>query len=297
MQDCPKNRLHPAAAQPSLGRSSLMTWTPPLRLLPLALGLGLLSSCSLVHTPYRPAVAEAAPAPAPPPPPRDAGAGAPLKASYNSCKVNGPYVAMTFDDGPHATHTPRLLRMLRERNLKATFFLIGTSVDAYPQIVRQILADGHEVANHTRTHASLTKLSDAGVARELSSCNASIAQAANGYRPQVFRPPYGAITSRQKEWILQEYGMPSIMWSVDPLDWKYRNSARVARELINGAHPGAILLAHDIHGTTIDAMPEVFDTLQARGYRFVTVSELINLERSGSPGGPPLALNFAAGNF
>ncbi|MGI8605130.1 MAG: polysaccharide deacetylase family protein [Verrucomicrobiales bacterium] len=216
------------------------------------------------------------------------------RASYSSCQVPGPYLAMTFDDGPHPTNTPRLLEMLRQRNVKASFFLIGNSVDAYPNIARMILADGHEIANHTKTHASLSKLSDASVEREITSCTNSIVSATGGYRPQVFRPPYGAITTRQKEWLLIQFGLPSIMWSVDPLDWQRPGVSVVAQRLISRAHPGAIMLAHDIHAPTIEAMPQVLDTLLQRGYHFVTVSQLINLERAGSQ---TLAMNFGAGNL
>jgi peptidoglycan/xylan/chitin deacetylase (PgdA/CDA1 family) len=226
--------------------------------------------------------------------PQQLGGG--TRASYNSCRVAGPYLALTFDDGPHPTNTPRLLQILRERNVKATFFLIGTSVDAYPNVVRMIIAEDHEVANHTRTHATLSRLSDAGVEREITACNNSIVTASGGHQPQVFRPPYGAITTRQKEMIHGQFGLPSIMWSVDPLDWKRPGSSVVAQRLISGAQPGAIMLAHDIHAPTIDAVPQVLDTLLARGYRFVTVSQLINLEReTASP--PALAMNFGVGNL
>ena len=95
------------------------------------------------------------------------------------------------------------------------------------------------------------------------------------------RPPYGAITTGQKAWIKSEFGYPSIMWSVDPEDWKKPGASVVSRRLVSGARPGGILLAHDIHKPTIDAMPSALDQLLAKGYRFVTVTQLIALEGRG----------------
>ena len=243
---------------------------------------------------------------APPPPPRPlppgAAASVPMRIEgatrpvYTTCRVAGPYLAMTFDDGPDPEDTPRLLNILKERNVKATFFLIGRNARAFPRVVERTHAEGHEVANHSMTHPTLSKMSDASVARELNGCSDAIAAALGGIRPQVFRPPYGAFTARQKEWAHREFGLPSILWSVDPLDWKIRNTAHVTNALIRGASNGGILLAHDIHPTTVAAMPEVLDTLMGRGYQFVTMGQLINIENgAGAP--PPALLRFTAGSL
>jgi peptidoglycan/xylan/chitin deacetylase (PgdA/CDA1 family) len=201
--------------------------------------------------------------------------------SYSRVSMNEPYIAMTFDDGPHATNTPRLLDMLRERNIKATFYVVGTNARQYPHILRRMINEGHEIGNHTKSHAYLTKLSDSGVRSELNSCRDAIV-AATGVPPVTMRPPYGAISDRLKSWIHEEWGYPSIMWSVDPNDWKKPGPSVVASRLVSGAGSGGILLAHDIHKGTIDAMPETFDRLLAKGYRFVTVSQLIRLGQGGS---------------
>ncbi len=220
----------------------------------------------------------------------------PTRPSYSTCRVAGPYVALTFDDGPDPEDTPRLLDILRARNVKATFFVIGRNVRAHPRIVERTRAEGHEIANHSMTHPTLSKMSDAAVARELNGCSAAIADALGGGRPQVFRPPYGAFTARQREWAHREFGLPSILWSVDPLDWKIRNSAHVSGALIRGASNGGILLAHDIHPTTVAAMPSVVDTLLGRGYQFVTMGQLINIENGGG-GAAPVLLRFTAGSL
>ncbi|MCB1225268.1 MAG: polysaccharide deacetylase family protein [Verrucomicrobiales bacterium] len=204
------------------------------------------------------------------------------RLSYSSVSTQQPVVAMTFDDGPHPTNTPRLLKILRDRNIKATFFVVGKNAQAYPQIIRQILAEGHEIGNHTWTHGSLTGMSDDQIRSELRRSSDAVF-AASGYRPHTIRPPYGAINTRVKQLMYGEFGYPTILWSVDPEDWRRPGVSVVTSRLVNGARPGAILLAHDIHPPTIDAMPGTFDQLLARGYRFVTVSQLMNIEKAQMP--------------
>ena len=184
---------------------------------------------------------------------------------------------MTFDDGPHPVLTPRLLDMLKASGIRATFFLIGQNAAEYPDIVRRIAAEGHEIGNHTWNHPQLTKLSPGALREEISRTSSTIAEII-GKPLVVMRPPYGATSACINRWMNREFGMKVILWSVDPLDWKYRNSARVESQILAGAQPGAIILSHDIHATTVAAMPNVFDSLLAKGYKFVTVSELIAMD-------------------
>ncbi len=214
--------------------------------------------------------------------------------SYSSVRITEPYIAMTFDDGPHPSNTPRLLDMLRQRNIKATFFVVGTNAKAYPSILKRMVAEGHEVANHTWNHPDLTKLSQTAVRKEMDMSKEAIVSA-TGVAPRIYRPPYGAVNSSLKSFIKTEYGYPTIMWSVDPLDWKKPGASVVADRLVAGTRPGGILLAHDIHKPTIDAMPSTFDRLLAKGYKFVTVSQLIELGNRGTvasvaPQAKPIAL-------
>ncbi len=109
--------------------------------------------------------------------------------------------------------------------------------------------------------------------------------AAANYRPHLIRPPYGAINTRIKQLMFSEFGYSTIMWSVDPQDWRRPGVSVVTNRLVSGARPGAIMLAHDIHPPTIEAMPAVFDQLIAQGYQFVTVSQLMNLEKANMPVG------------
>lgn len=218
------------------------------------------------------------------PVPRRLPAGIPV--SFSSCPVRGSYAAMTFDDGPHAQHTPRLLDMLARWRIKATFYLIGRNAASHPGIVRRIVAEGHEVANHSWSHPSLSKLSDDAVRSELRRTHDTIVNAC-GTAPLTYRPPYGAITAAQKQWIAREFGYPTILWSVDPNDWKDRNAGLVSSRILSASKPGSIILAHDIHASTINAMPSTLPVLARRGIRFLTVSQLITQAYAG---GGPLAL-------
>lgn len=197
--------------------------------------------------------------------------------TFSRVSVGQPFVAMTFDDGPHPRNTPRLLDMLRERNIKATFYVIGRNVDLYPALTRRIVAEGHEIGNHTYTHGNLTKMSDDKVRTEMIKCRDSIAKA-TGVQPRTMRPPYGALLQRQRSWIHSEFGYPTIMWSVDPRDWQRPGPSVVTSRILSGATPGAIILAHDLHAPTIDAMPATFDGLLRKGYKFVTVSQLLAMK-------------------
>jgi peptidoglycan/xylan/chitin deacetylase (PgdA/CDA1 family) len=206
------------------------------------------------------------------------------RLSYSQVNISQPVVAMTFDDGPHPTLTPQLLDLLKERNIKCTFFVIGKNAKTYPNIIRRIIAEGHEIGNHTWNHPSLTSRSDDQIRNELKQSEEAVFAAAN-YRPQLIRPPYGAINNRIKQLMFSEFGYSTIMWSVDPQDWRRPGASVVTSRLVGGAHPGAIMLAHDIHPGTIAAMPSFFDQMLAKGYQFVTVSQLLNLEKANMPVG------------
>jgi peptidoglycan/xylan/chitin deacetylase (PgdA/CDA1 family) len=206
----------------------------------------------------------------------------PKLATYSQVRVDQPYIAMTFDDGPSSENTSRLLEMLKQRNIKATFFLIGQNAAANPDLVRRILAEGHEIGNHSWTHPQLSKLSDDRVTTEITKTQDAIKDA-SGYTPILLRPPYGAITSRQREWIENQFGLNIILWSVDPLDWKRPGASVITQRILSQVRPGAIILSHDIHKQTIDAMPATLDGLISKGYKFVTVTQLIAMNQPKPP--------------
>ena len=232
----------------------------------------------LACTAQTPAVATAAPVPAATSSEAPAATAAASRITYTACHVDGSFIAMTFDDGPHAQNTPRLLDMLKERGIKATFFLVGENAAEYPQIVKRIVAEGHELGNHSWSHPQLSKMTDDAVHQQLEKTQDAIV-AGGGVIPKIMRPPYGAFTERQRRWCNGEFGYKVILWDVDPLDWKVRNAAHVQSEILGHTVPGSIILSHDIHKTTVDAMPATLDGLAAKGFKFVTVSQLIAMDR------------------
>ncbi len=202
---------------------------------------------------------------------------APAPTKFNSIKTSRPVLALTFDDGPHPELTPKLLDILRQQGVRATFFVLGSNVAKYPEIARRIVAEGHEIANHSYNHPALTKLGAARMNDEVGK-TCDIIEQATGRRPLSIRPPYGALNATVEHALLQNYGLNVVLWSVDPLDWKRPGSAEVVRRLVAGARPGAILLAHDIHPGTVEAIPEVIAQLKSQGYTFATVGQLHALQ-------------------
>src|SRR5216117_4615466 len=208
--------------------------------------------------------------------------------TFNSVHVDGPYIAMTFDDGPSATLTPKLLDLLAAHHIKATFFVIGENVVEHPEIVARAAREGHEIGNHSWSHPNFGKMSDEGVRGQVQRTDDAIKEA-TGTRPILLRPPYGSITARQKRWIHDQFGYQIILWDVDPYDWKRPGPSAVRNRILKETQPGSIVLSHDIHPGTIEAMPSTFDALEAKGFKFVTVSELIRMAvpKASRPSPPP----------
>ena len=185
-------------------------------------------------------------------------------------------VALTFDDGP-GPYTARLLDGLKERGVVVTFFMLGSRAEAYPAIVKRAYEEGHQIANHSYSHAEMTALGDAAVQNEFSRTADLLYQNSGGAENCIVRLPYGSSSARVRSLI----DAPIIVWSVDPVDWKYRNAATVRQNIASGVFDGAIVLAHDIHSTTVEGALAAIDDLLARGYEFVTVNELFR--RRGVP--------------
>ncbi|MEQ1751375.1 MAG: polysaccharide deacetylase family protein [Prosthecobacter sp.] len=217
----------------------------------------------------------------------------PAKIVFTNCKVPGPVIAITFDDGPNPDTTPRLLDMLKERNIKATFFMVGRCVVTYPQIVKRIADEGHEVANHSWSHPLLTALGTTSVDSQLQRTHDAIVKAC-GKTPMLYRPPYGEARLSQRKRIQETFGYPTILWDVDPLDWQHpRSFQKVHDRILSQTKSGSIILCHDIHETTVNAMPSTLDDLKARGYQFATVTQLIQLEAESAKLSVPVVLQPA----
>ena len=204
--------------------------------------------------------------PEPKPEPKPAPA-VPAPAPTTGNKV----IALTFDDGP-GPYTAHLLDILDQYGAKATFFLIGSKVSGQASVVRSIQARGHQLGNHSWSHPELPKLSVNQIAGEIDRTNEAIRQAA-GVKPTILRPPYGAANGVVLEQ-LRARGMSSILWSVDTRDWADRNSQIVCSRAVAGARPGAVILMHDIHQTSVNAVPCILSSLKQQGYSFVTIQRL-----------------------
>jgi peptidoglycan-N-acetylglucosamine deacetylase len=198
---------------------------------------------------------------------------------YEKAKLAGPYISITFDDGPHPALTPKLLEILRDHDkVRATFFVVGKNVSTHPKLVDRLLTDGHAVGNHTYNHLELMPLRDEVVIKEITRTQEAI-ERATGFTPWLFRPPFGDLTVRQRELIERRLALKAIGWSIDPKDWKRPGPAVVADRILKAAHHGAIVICHDIQPGTIEAMPTILKGLRDKGYHFVTVNELRAFER------------------
>ncbi|WP_214323293.1 polysaccharide deacetylase family protein [Nonomuraea sediminis] len=196
--------------------------------------------------------------------------GWPVKPSKPDCR-RAKCVALTFDDGP-GRYTGHLLDILRRRGVRATFFVLGENVAADKgRNLRRIVTEGHEIGNHTWNHAALTTLPRERIRNQLERTE-RLVRRLTGIRMRLMRPPYGA-TDRRVADVTRREGLAQILWSVDTLDWRDRVPAVVARRA-GAARPGSIILMHDIHRTTVAAVPRVIDKLKHKGYTFVTVSDL-----------------------
>lgn len=207
-------------------------------------------------------------------------------ALLNRVETSRAQVALTFDDGPHPRNTPELLDILGAHGARATFYVIGQQVRRFPEIARRIVAEGHELGNHTWDHPTLSAMGEHSILSQIDRTQDMIAQT-TGHLPISIRPPYGAIQPRQSRMILSQRALPTILWSVDPQDWRRPGASVVAQRMLQGARPGGILLAHDIHAATVRAIPEVLVGLTRQGLTAVSVSELMGLGRWGPQRGRP----------
>lgn len=179
-------------------------------------------------------------------------------------------IAITFDDGPHPKYTLKLLDGLKERNVKATFFVIGENVSNNPDVIKRMAEDGHLIGNHTYSHVQLTCISEEKAITEINKTSELITTYA-GVSPKYIRPPYGMYSDALK----RETNLTPVLWTVDPRDWSVLNTDSVVKHVLKRAKSGDIILLHDIFDTSVEAAFQIIDALKSEGYEFVTVDELI----------------------
>lgn len=202
------------------------------------------------------------------------GQSAAVQVSENSSiraeKTITAKVALTFDDGPHPVYTPQLLDGLKERGVHATFFVVGKNILGNEALLKRMETEGHLIGNHTYSHVKLSELDIARACAEVEKTNALICEV-TGKEPEFIRPPFG----EWKKAMECSFEMIPVLWDVDPLDWTTKNTALVVERVLKDTKPGDIILLHDYYQSSVDAALEIVDALTERGYKFVTVDELI----------------------
>ena len=178
-------------------------------------------------------------------------------------------VALTFDDGPNARYTEALLDGLKEREVRASFFLVGQCIEGNEDTVRRMAEEGHLIGVHCMEHRDLTREPEEEAVRQLMDTAAMIG-AVTGRTPEYIRPPFGKWSSGLQEAVPME----TVLWSVDSLDWKLQDTDRIVRRVLKDTEDGDIILMHDEFQTSVEAAMEIIDNLLAKGYTFVTVDEL-----------------------
>jgi len=188
--------------------------------------------------------------------------------------LNGKYIALTFDDGPHDKYTRAILEILAENNVVATFFVSGRRAEQWPEILKEMVAAGHEIGNHTYSHKGLAKISTAQAREQLERTNAIIL-AACGVEAKLVRPPYGQMKKSIPE-TFPEYTF--VLWTIDPRDWETKDTKGTIHHVLKKAKDGGIILLHDIKKATVGTVDPIVKGLLAEGYTFVTVSTLLAIQ-------------------
>lgn len=179
-------------------------------------------------------------------------------------------IAITFDDGPHPVYTKMLLEGLKERGVKATFFVVGENIPGHEDLILQMAEDGHLIGNHTYDHADVSRLSSGQVCEELQKTSDLVEKITGEATPYV-RPPFGNWNDNLDCLV----SMIKVGWTIDPLDWTTANTSQVVEKVINKASDNDIILLHDYYKSSVEAALQIVDILQARGFVFVTVEELL----------------------
>ena len=187
------------------------------------------------------------------------------------------YIALTFDDGPHYERTPYILDILKRYDIPATFYVLGNRAEYYPEIVKRAYDEGHEIGNHTWSHPKLTNLSEQQLLNQVNQATNLITNI-TGEAPATIRPPYGAYNDTVRNII----NLPIVNWSVDTLDWKHGSKEKIIEIVKKSTKNGSIILMHDIHQATADAIEDVIIELTNQGYHFVTVSTLLELDNNST---------------
>ena len=192
------------------------------------------------------------------------------RASDRKTEDVKPRVALTFDDGPHPVYTPELLDGLKERQAKATFFVVGKNIEGHEDIIRRMDEEGHLIGNHTYDHVKITGMPPEQACAQITKTS-SLIEKITGKKTEYIRPPFGAWDKT----LDCGFEMFPVLWSIDPLDWTTKNTDTVVQKVLDAAEEDSIILLHDFYGSSVEAALRIVDALQEQGYEFVTVDKLI----------------------
>ena len=182
-------------------------------------------------------------------------------------------VAISFDACWGASYSPEILKILRDNNLKTTFFLTGFWVEKYPEMVKKIAEDGHEIGNHTYSHPHLNSLAEEQIKEELERVGKMIFELTKK-QPTLFRPPFGEYNNNVIA-TAEKAGYRTIQWSIDSLDWQELGKEPMVKRITENLHPGAIVLFHNNGRYTVEALPEIISHIKKQGYEILPISELL----------------------
>jgi peptidoglycan/xylan/chitin deacetylase (PgdA/CDA1 family) len=186
-------------------------------------------------------------------------------------------VVLTFDDGPHPRTTPKILEILKKRNLKAIFFVLGIQVEKYPELVKQIYLDGHEIGNHSYNHKNFTKITDAELIEQIDKTS-NLIREITGKAPRLLRPPYGAMNTKVLA-LAKMRNMSLVLWTIDPKDWKNKNEHIIVHNVkhqlgLTNRQRGGVLLLHDIYPSTVRALNNILDQIAINEYQITSIHEI-----------------------
>ena len=183
------------------------------------------------------------------------------------------YIALTFDDGPHPVYTPKVLDILADKNIAATFFVLGYRARLSPELLQRMKELKCEIGNHTYDHVNLARTTKTETISQIDKCSEAI-YAATGEYPKLYRPPFGELSKSNEAFV----SLKKVLWTVDSADWRTKNADRIVKNVINDVNHDenkeSIILMHDFYDQTVESLPQIIDILINEGYEFVTVSEL-----------------------
>lgn len=202
---------------------------------------------------------------------------------YKFIENDSKMIALTFDDGPHPVYTPEILDILAKHDVKGTFFVVGSNMEAYPEILIQTVEAGHEIGNHTYTHLSASHAKEKALLEEMEMTHDNILRICD-YETKIFRPP-GGVVSKDLKNAAQKLEYKIILWNIDTKDWAHNSVKNITSNITSNIKSGSIILFHDYifkNSPTVEALDVIIPKLKEEGYTFVTVSELIECDRAAS---------------